>query len=767
MLVMGALALAVICAFADPLFVHRNFFARDMGPYFLPIEAEIHRSWASGHLPLWWGEVSGGRPLLPNPNAGVFYPLRLIGALLPFLLYFKLFPVVHLILIAWGMYFLARRLGHSREASAAAGLLLAFSGPVMGEVLLVILLPGLAMLVWSWWAVAGIGEKPSHRRAGVLGIILALGLLNVDPFALLLTEILCVLWIVFEVASGDRLSSFIRWAEANILAVLLAAVQLVPTLLYVGETDRALGGLKLGETLDWSLYPIRLIEWFVPFPFGRTVSGIPSQVWGGRFLDSRPAGFFPTLFMGVLAAIGLIEALRRRRPHHRMVFALILVSVALASAPLLVPARLAMVPAIVPLRFPEKFMIGAVVAMALFAAQEWDEIVRLRRVPRWPIGVAAGFALLAGALAVVGARVAPALLAFTQGTLESLPALKVRLPWVALEGAMHWFAGFILLALLARFGNRKWLAGVLILPLAALLLCATRQLAHASRSEFLVRKPPVPSALDRMDPDRKMCLINFCDYLSESRMARAFVSRLGVDRSAWLTTTIILDAYWGRPLVFNMDPDMSDLYRMGALRRLFFWHLIRDPRQHDRLAPFLAGISGGYVLRYRDYPPLPGSTPAAEIGALVIDRVRSAVPRVRLADRWVEVPDGSEAWRRIASGVDAPDVAIVESGRSASGNSGPSSLRIERRGESRLEIDAQAPRSTWLVVTRQFWPWRDVEVDGFPVPCVPERFAFSAVRFPAGHHHVSWRERVPGGAAGAGLSVAGVLLLLFEWRQPA
>ncbi|HMF09016.1 MAG TPA: hypothetical protein VKJ00_07765, partial [Thermoanaerobaculia bacterium] len=71
----GAL-LAVV--YADPLFVRRNFAGRDLIPYNLPMERAIHDAYARGHFPVWLPYVSGGRPLLPNPNAGALYPLRIL-----------------------------------------------------------------------------------------------------------------------------------------------------------------------------------------------------------------------------------------------------------------------------------------------------------------------------------------------------------------------------------------------------------------------------------------------------------------------------------------------------------------------------------------------------------------------------------------------------------------------------------------------------------------------------------------------------------------
>ena len=77
-----AFALLVIGAYADPLFFRRNFAGRDLAVYNLPMEKAVHDAYARGRLPVWLPEISGGRPLLPNPNAGSLYPVRpLLSAL--------------------------------------------------------------------------------------------------------------------------------------------------------------------------------------------------------------------------------------------------------------------------------------------------------------------------------------------------------------------------------------------------------------------------------------------------------------------------------------------------------------------------------------------------------------------------------------------------------------------------------------------------------------------------------------------------------------
>src|SRR5579864_3834982 len=98
----------VVLAFADPLFTRRNFTGRDLLPYHLPIEREMHDAWARGSLPVWTQNISGGRPLLPNPNLGALYPVRPLLALLPFPAAFRIYPVFHWMLAGLGMLRLSR-----------------------------------------------------------------------------------------------------------------------------------------------------------------------------------------------------------------------------------------------------------------------------------------------------------------------------------------------------------------------------------------------------------------------------------------------------------------------------------------------------------------------------------------------------------------------------------------------------------------------------------------------------------------------------------
>src|SRR5215470_200308 len=90
-----ALFLLLLIAYADPLFTRRNFCGNDLLGYHLPIEKAVHDAYARGRWPVWIEEISGGRPLLPNVNVGVLYPVRAALSRVSFSTAMKLYPILH------------------------------------------------------------------------------------------------------------------------------------------------------------------------------------------------------------------------------------------------------------------------------------------------------------------------------------------------------------------------------------------------------------------------------------------------------------------------------------------------------------------------------------------------------------------------------------------------------------------------------------------------------------------------------------------------
>jgi hypothetical protein len=268
----------VVLVYADPLFTGRMFVGRDLVPYGLPMEKATHDAYARGRLPVWNEDVSGGRPLLPNPNAGALYPVRPLLSPLPFPLAMRLFPLIHWAWGGIGMFLLLRALSVSRAAAWIGAATLVFSGVSVSQVFYQPIGPPVAWHPWLLWALV----RPAAPRvkAVVLGLLWGMMLLLGDAFAVLIAGMAAALWIGLEVPPGERRREASVVVAALILGTLLAAPQIAATLLLASETQRAVMGFPLREVFGFTLSPWRLLELAVPYPFGDSWTLEESRVWG-------------------------------------------------------------------------------------------------------------------------------------------------------------------------------------------------------------------------------------------------------------------------------------------------------------------------------------------------------------------------------------------------------------------------------------------------------------------------------------------------------
>src|SRR5262249_23052297 len=199
----AALCLLFVAVYADPLFFRRNFAGRDLLPYNLPMEKAVHDAYARGRLPVWMSEVSGGRPLLPNPNAGALYPVRPMLAKGPFAVAMRVSPPLHWALAALGLFRLLTALGATRQAAWVGAVTYSFSGVAVSEVFYPHILPGLALLPWILFALTRPGSSPTARSL-LLAFLFALEMLAGDVFSIALSAGACVLWILLEEDRGRR-----------------------------------------------------------------------------------------------------------------------------------------------------------------------------------------------------------------------------------------------------------------------------------------------------------------------------------------------------------------------------------------------------------------------------------------------------------------------------------------------------------------------------------------------------------------------------------
>src|SRR4029077_12414948 len=118
-----------------------------------------------------------------------------------------------------------------------------------------------------------------YRWTIFLSLLIAVDMLAGDVVTVGLAILAILFWIGTELPAAERRPAIQKIAGAVCLGVLLALPQIVATWCWVPLTRRAISGMKLEESLFFSLRPWRLLELFVPFPFGENWDSDSALTW--------------------------------------------------------------------------------------------------------------------------------------------------------------------------------------------------------------------------------------------------------------------------------------------------------------------------------------------------------------------------------------------------------------------------------------------------------------------------------------------------------
>ena len=550
-------ALLVLALSVDPLFVRRNFSGRDLLVYNLPMEKVVHDAWSRGSLPIWNPSISGGRPLLPNPNSGALYPIRAALGIVPFPVAMRVFPVLHWTIAGVGMILLLLSLNISRAGSWLGGVTYALSGTGMSDVFYPHIHPGMALLPWILWAFIRRTRSPA-RKLLLLSLLFAGIFLGGDVFTSGMAILSCGLWILRESHRAEKSTDFRLLILAILLAILLALPQIVATALWIPETNRAVLGMKIRDSVFFSIHPLRLLEFVVPFVFGRTWTLDNSDIWGWTIFRGKAMGLFSTLYAGAFAAMAAVTGWRSRRPGARFARSIVLFALAIAVAPSLIPAAWEGIASPLPLRNPEKFAVAFTFGLAILVGLELDRL-RLRdfRWPRWILAVAVILCVSAVGAAFFSDAIGRAAAAAIGGTSRMARTAAELLPAAIAEGGLLWVITVVALDLLGRPGKAHLATSLALLTFVPIV--ANRKIARTFSEEELFSPTLFARYLDRADPAREYRVLGESLYpLRTTRIGYAGWDDEYTDtgRRLWIHQT---PALWGRGMVFNVDFDAGDL----------------------------------------------------------------------------------------------------------------------------------------------------------------------------------------------------------------
>lgn len=362
--VAGLIALATLF-FADVLFLGNNFFFRDLFIYHYPMKRVLHDTIARGEFPWWNPFFANGQPMAANPAYELWYPPQWLMFIGPFDFGFALHIVFHVYLALLGMYAFLRSIPLRVEAALFGTISFGFSGFLIGTITN---LP--TFFVWSWAGVIGWAVLRLIRGGSAVPAVLAMAmpLLVLDPIAV---PQLFALIIVGTLLADRR--ALPRVLGAMLHSAAIAAVVIIPAIDHAHDSSRA-RGMPYETVVGYSMPPARVVELADARAFG---SSLRTRWLTGLFAP-KGTPYLPSIYCGVAVIILAIAGLVTRQRGAIAVAAICVVSYILAigsHTPLfhwLYNIGLRSV------RYPEKFIAAALVALIIFAAACADRLDRIR-----------------------------------------------------------------------------------------------------------------------------------------------------------------------------------------------------------------------------------------------------------------------------------------------------------------------------------------------------------------------------------------------------
>ena len=296
----AALVILALAPFALPLIRFEVFDFRDHSDYFVPLRYFTAQQMTAGALPLWNPYNASGEPWFANPQTGVFYPPAWLFLALPFPAAYVLYLALHVVMLSVGSYLLFR-IWSTPAASFLASLILAGGGATLSMLDVSNNLASFAyvpMLMIAAFAPEGGIRVPLPVSALALALCFMAG----EPFVASVAALIYAAVTVIRRAPGVALREI---GITGLLAALLCAVQLLPFVAMLQDSDR-LTGLPITESLRQSLHPLDWLRSFVPSPVG-----------------AGSQGFIASLYLGPLAGLGCFASIFLARSRENKNVALI------------------------------------------------------------------------------------------------------------------------------------------------------------------------------------------------------------------------------------------------------------------------------------------------------------------------------------------------------------------------------------------------------------------------------------------------------------
>ncbi len=730
----------------------RIFFIRDLSFFFWSRHLWLRHTIFAGHAPWWDPHVAAGQSAIADALNQLVMPLTLAIRLLPSdVVSFNLWVALPLPIAAAGMFvFVRQRTDGSDSAAALGACAFALSGPLVSMLNLPNLAWSVALMPWVMAAADSRtpdhGPRPTNHepRIALLSIAFALQAMCGEPVTWAATGVLVL-------AYRPRVSTIAGLAGG----ALLGAAQLVPTMLAGVRAHRA----ALATPDFWSLHPLSLWEAVAPQVFGNYYDAFLAALPWMSALNFGRDPFFYSLYVGplvlLLAAMGTVE--RPRRAVFWVVVLMAFTIAALGGYTPLYPLLRRLVPALMYFRFPVKYIVFAVFAAAVLAAEGWAALEAGLAPKRYGVPAIAGIAGAAGLL-VSG------WVLFTPGV-----ALDVARALAAATHLKDPTAGAVFLARvappLAVRACALLLAGGLLVTLAPRRRAAVPLLFAAVCADLVITNGGLNMTMDlaRLEPPAWFTAAGGSGQrLYIGGRVRGYMNSADPDGASTWHIPAERTAIEGRMELNALLPMAPSGWRVREALSYdlpYVWPAQYEAtvRQFEQAGPaardaFLrrSGVRWCVVSRlHQDHIGAPDWRAIAEVDDWTM-RVYECHPdatRVLIASSIAVATDPQDgAWQREALfDPEQPDTAVrldampPPAGRP--GAPGPSSARIVQDEGTAVGIDATLAAPGLLVLRDWYDPSWAATVDGLPAVIARVNGIHRGVTLPAGRHEVRFTYR--------------------------
>ncbi len=288
-----------------PIISNPNIFlnrGNDLSEFFWPIYYFVKQQIIINHrLPFWNNLILSGTPLLPDPQAPIFYLPNLIFLFLPIGTAFVVSSFLHTFFGGVFAYLAAKKgFNFSKGASLLASFLYIASPRLAGylEAGHFGLICAYMWLPLTVLALVLLAKRPAILSSNLLGVSLA-GLFYTHTTTFVIAAFISPLFL-FALAKKDKIRPLKFLVLGGIMTFGLTAITLLPQLSWVPQTNRYL------LITDKQVYPIWLSKLeFIKAIFFPWISGMSEM----RNLETEKwltLGIFPT----ILAFIGFVKIKR-------------------------------------------------------------------------------------------------------------------------------------------------------------------------------------------------------------------------------------------------------------------------------------------------------------------------------------------------------------------------------------------------------------------------------------------------------------------------